>query len=143
MSAARAIADAIADRVIDEDAAIALAAAPADLIDSILDMLRDAAGRDGVSDEEALAVAQEAASLALRAWLDSEAGRRALLAAIRAVARDRGHRGISSAQAREVERITGARVANRLAEQGSPRAEGDTVETGATGAHARSAGGGA
>lgn len=143
MSTARAVAESIADRILDEDAAIALAAAPPDLADSILEVLHDAAGRDGVTDDEALAFAQQAASLALRAWLDSEAGRRALLAAIAAVERDKGHRGISAATVRTVERITGTRVAARLAERGSPRAEGDDAgPSGTTGPDARKAGGG-
>ena len=146
MTDARAVAASAADRVIDEDAAIALASLPDDVLSAILDALRTAAARDGVSDDEALAFAQEARQAAVEAWIGSPSGRAAVLAAIRHAERSRKviGRGISPRTVSTLERVTRAAVARRLAERDSPRVAGDDEGSpGSPGPDARKAGGGA
>jgi len=166
MTDARAVAASAADRVIDEDAAIALASLPDDVLSAILDALRTAAAlvsdgtdttyrarvlygtaaaRDGVSDDEALAFAQEARQAAVEAWIGSRSGRAAVLAAIRHAERTRKviGRGISPRTVPTLERVTRAAVARRLAERDSPRAAGDDEgPPGSSGPDARKARGG-
>lgn len=132
MSTAEALHEHITDRVLDTEEAIEVVKADplgAEVASEIVGWLHSAAAADGVTPEEARAVAKRITAAAYDAFLASNAARAIGEAAAKVVARITKaglHGGLSRREARRVERIRRAHIDGRRSLRAAERsARGD------------------